>query len=197
MHYKRIQKHGTADYRWGGRIIGRACLHCERPVVAHELCNRHYQMLQRHGDALFADKKKRAHMRPGIHMRRGYIMVTDAAELLVVDKADTPTIERTDKAHEAITRTKQGLREGRGRRRQWEHRKITGAKPGEIVHHIDLNPSNNTEDNLHVFANRSLHTQAHRSLEKVAASLVHHGIVIFDKHLGYYRLAESFALSNE
>ena len=88
-----------------------------------------------------------------------------------------------------------GLRNGRRQDRQWEHRKVAGAKPGEIVHHIDGNPLNNEKENLHIFKTAQDHAIAHRSLEKAAYALLSHGIVVFDQDSGVYILSESFLRS--
>jgi hypothetical protein len=70
MHYKRVQKHGSPEYRWGGKVVGRACRHCARPVAARDFCLRHYQMWHRHGDPLFADKKKLGGMPVGTSLKQ-------------------------------------------------------------------------------------------------------------------------------
>ncbi len=189
MHYKRIQRHGTADYRWGGKEVGRACKHCDRQVVAKDLCMRHYQMWHRHGDPLFADKKKVASLPHGEHMRRGYKMVCPVADMPKAVIAGPST----EKAHRISAPKPMGLRDGTKRsRRQWEHRKVAGAGRGQIVHHIDGNPLNNEAANLHVFEDAKDHAIAHRSLEKLAFQLYRDGVVLFDPQAGVYRLAESF-----
>lgn len=40
-------------------------------------------------------------------------------------------------------------------------------KPGEVVHHIDGNPANNSPGNLRLFPNQSAHTAHHRKVEKL------------------------------
>lgn len=196
MHYKRVQKHGSPEYRWGGKVIGRACKYCDRPVTAREMCVRHYQMWHRHGDPLHADSKKVEGLPNGEHKRRGYRMVTPVAEITKAAPVVDPSAEKTDRSHSAFIKS-HGLRDGSKRsRRQWEHRKLTGAKPGEIVHHIDLNPGNNDLLNLHVFPSPTEHAAAHRSLERAAAQLLQAGIVEFDRETGLYRLAESFLPAN-
>lgn len=85
-------------------------------------------------------------MAAGEHMRRGYKMVTPSATALKAVSASLATVEKTHKAHAANFEAK-GLRDGSSRsRRQWEHRKIAEAKPGQIVHHIDGDPLNNARD---------------------------------------------------
>ena len=188
MHYKRQRKHGSPEYRWGGRIVGRACAHCSRPVSAREMCMRHYQMWHRHGDALYADKKKKGGLPHGEHQRRGYKMVCPVAEMPAAVPADATT-EKTHR-HASQATINHGFRDGSKReRRQWQHRKIAGAKRGEIVHHIDLDPSNNDPGNLHVFKSAAAHGLAHRSLELAAAKFLADGLIVFDQATGLYRPA--------
>ena len=191
MHYKRVQRHGSAEYRWGGKVIGRACVHCDRPAVAREMCMRHYQMWHRHGDPLYADKKKNGGLTHGEHYRRGYKMVCPVAEYTRAQPATEKT-EKGDALNKSLTQKNHGLRDGSKRsRRQWEHRKIAGAKPGQIVHHIDGDRLNNDRDNLHVFDTAKAHADAHRSLELIAYSLLSCGLVRFDRESGRYELIES------
>lgn len=191
MHYKRVKKHGSPDYRWGGKVVGRACKYCERPVIAREMCWRHYQMWRRHGDALFADEKKVDGLPPGEHHRRGYKMVGPTAEIPPAIPADA-SVERSHRHGVQQQERNLKLRDGSRRsRRQWEHRKVAGAKPGQIVHHIDGDRLNNTKSNLHVFNSPSEHAKAHRSLEKIAYRLLETGLVEFDRDSGCYRLVES------
>lgn len=191
MHYKRVARHGNPEYRWGGKVVGRPCTFCARPAAAREMCERHYQMWLRHGDALYADNKKVNGMPNGTHMRRGrYIMECPVADIPKAAPATNPAIEKTDRPH-AVIRVNQGLRDGSKRsRREWRHRKIAGAKKGDVVHHIDLDPGNNDLLNLHVFHSPSEHAQAHRSLERAAAQLLAQGFLEFDRIEGVYRLAE-------
>ncbi len=42
-----------------------------------------------------------------------------------------------------------------------EHRLIAGAKPGQLVHHIDENPYNNDPDNLLILEGQKEHAQYH------------------------------------
>jgi hypothetical protein len=147
-------------------------------------------MLQRHGDPLYSDKKKKAGARPGVHIRRGYRNVTGLADAVFSGPITDPAVDKTSRPHAQATRIALGLRKS-GRRREWEHRKITGAKTGEIVHHVDGEKLNNILTNLHVFPDRPSHVACHRSLEKCAYALIAHGLVRFDPDEGVYRLAES------
>lgn len=148
-------------------------------------------MWHKHGDPLYADSKKIGGLPNGEHKRRGYKMVCPVTNITKASPITDPKIERSDNCHKSLL-INHGLRDGSKRsRRQWEHRKIANAQPGEIVHHIDLDPSNNMIDNLHVFESPKQHAIAHRSLELIAANMVKDGSVIFDRHSGLYRLAQS------
>lgn len=190
MHYKRVQKHGTPEYRWGGKVVGRECLYCDRPVAARDLCMRHYQMWHRHGDPLYADAKKVGGLPPGEHMRRGY-KITAPSKVAPAIPSSAST-EKTDRLHRQAFDSQELRTPGvkTNYRKHWEHRRVAGAKPGEIVHHIDGNPLNNAIANLHVFNSPGPHAAAHRSLERCAYSLLAQGLVIFDAQQGIYRLAE-------
>lgn len=143
-------------------------------------------MLQRHGDPLYADKKRVGGTTPGTQARRGYVAVTVGAALNFPPPATSPTVEKSDAPHRAAFAA-QGKR-GNGRnRREWEHRRIVKAKRGEVVHHIDLVPTNNDPINLHVFRSAAAHARAHRSLERAAAQLLHVGLLEFDRETGLYR----------
>lgn len=43
---------------------------------------------------------------------------------------------------------------------------ITGLKPGQVVHHIDGDRSNNDPSNLMVFDSHAEHTQFHHQLRR-------------------------------
>jgi hypothetical protein len=151
-------------------------------------------MWHRHGDPLYADKKKVFGLPNGEHHRRGYKMVCPVAEFPVAIQSNEQTEKSDALSKQAFVA--HGFRDGSGKNyRVWEHRKITDAKKGEIVHHIDLNPGNNDRLNLHVFPSPKEHGAAHRSLELVAVELLMKGLVEFDRTSGTYRLTESFRLS--
>lgn len=124
-------------------------------------------------------------------------MVCQVSETERAAPATDAQIEKKDASHKRATRTNKGLRDGTGRvRREWQHRKIMGAKRGEIVHHIDLNPGNNNIGNLHVFTSPAEHALAHRSLERSAAELLCRGLIEFDRVSGLYQLVEFAYQSN-
>ena len=117
-------------------------------------------------------------------------MVTPVAGHTKASPADA-AVEKTHR-HSASLNQPHGFRDGSKRdRKVWEHRKIAGAKPGEIVHHIDGNRANNAPENLHVFSSPSQHGAAHRSLELIAYQFLALGAVEFDSETGLYRLIES------
>lgn len=147
---------------------------------------RHYQMWHRHGDALFADKKRVEGLPPGQHKRRGYLMESPVIDIPKAAPSSAST-EKSDRHHRQAFDAR-GLRDGTKRsRREWKHRKLVGATPGQVVHHIDLDPMNNDLLNLHVFASAKEHGAAHRSLELAAAEFLAMGLIEFDRESGLYR----------
>lgn len=190
MHYKRVQKHGSPEYRWGGKVVGRPCLHCERAAIARDMCYRHYLMWWKHGDPLYSDKNRKSDSTYGNHIRKGYKMVTSVAEMPAAEPSSAQT-EKKDRHHSKGLQPLR-LRSGFGSRRTYEHRDVAGAKPGEIVHHIDGDKVNNTLDNLHVFPGAAEHAIAHRSLEQAAYSLLRYGLVRFDRESGLYQVIDLF-----
>jgi hypothetical protein len=57
---------------------------------------------------------------------------------------------------------------------------------GEIVHHVDMHPSNNEPGNLHVCDTLQQHAEIHRSLNDLVAGLIEDGIIAFDCSAGKY-----------
>jgi hypothetical protein len=191
-----VQKYGSPDYSWGGRVVGRPCAHCERPVAAKDMCMRHYLMNRLHGDPLFSDKKKIGSMPPGLRLHKGKIVESVGSRMDYPPPASDPRIQKRDAPHKTHTAA-QGKRSEGKRKAVWQHRRVAGAKQGQVVHHIDLNQVNNAPSNLHVYEGPSGHAKGHCSLNKIAkalgrkaASLVHSGEVVFDRLTGTYRLAE-------
>lgn len=60
---------------------------------------------------------------------------------------------------------------------------------GEIIHHIDLDKTNCTIENLYLCANHKEHIQLHRSMEAICRSLFKEGKIAFDGKR-YYRLED-------
>lgn len=58
----------------------------------------------------------------------------------------------------------------------------------EQVHHIDLDKSNSSIENLHVFENASLHAKSHKSLEYCAIQFFKKGQIIFNETTGLYEI---------
>lgn len=80
--------------------------------------------------------------------------------------------------------------EGRGHKRSRVYRtaaaRIMGRPlaKGEDVHHIDLNWRNNDPQNL-VVASRKRHSDLHKQLEAISATLFVAGLVTFSEQTGY------------
>ncbi|WP_394797968.1 HNH endonuclease [Flavobacterium psychrophilum] len=53
-------------------------------------------------------------------------------------------------------------------------------KCGEVIHHIDLDKTNNSIENLHLFKNQNEHQKCHIQLEHVGAELFKRGIIGFE-----------------
>ena len=53
-------------------------------------------------------------------------------------------------------------------------------EPDEVVHHIDLDPTNNHPQNL-CLTTKSLHIKLHWQLQRLAAEMVKDGRIIFDE----------------
>lgn len=70
------------------------------------------------------------------------------------------------------------------------HRIISGAKPGEVVHHINGVKSDNNITNLAVLASQSVHASVHNSLEQAAFALVRAGVIVFDHAACGYRVSD-------
>ena len=60
----------------------------------------------------------------------------------------------------------------------------------EIVHHIDLDKSNNEEYNLHLFDKQQDHGCCHWSLNSMVRELIDKNIIQFDSDKGIYTLLE-------
>jgi HNH endonuclease len=58
--------------------------------------------------------------------------------------------------------------------------------PGESIHHIDGNKSNNDINNLYLCDN-SKHRQAEYSLQRLIPNLLQKGVISFDKEQGIYK----------
>lgn len=79
--------------------------------------------------------------------------------------------------------------------RVMEHRQVAEEqlgrplRAGEVVHHIDLDKTNNSPSNLVVCESRSEHRLVHVSIEQLVHDLMHDGLVIFDRSVMGYRRA--------
>lgn len=76
---------------------------------------------------------------------------------------------------------------------KWVHRAVAEEMLGrkltknEVVHHINLNKLDNDKNNLYVCDNKT-HLRLHRQLERMAATLIDDGLIIFEN--GEYRWSE-------
>jgi hypothetical protein len=76
--------------------------------------------------------------------------------------------------------------------RVMEHRAVAEEmlgrqlKPGEIVHHINCDKTNNDPGNLHVLPGRAEHALAHHSLNALVAELMASGAIVYDRTSGRY-----------
>lgn len=59
---------------------------------------------------------------------------------------------------------------------------------GEVVHHIDLDKTNNDLRNLVLLRDESAHRAAHNSLVRVAASLVKSGLIRYVRGRNCYEI---------
>lgn len=64
-------------------------------------------------------------------------------------------------------------------------------KAGEQVHHIDIQPRNNRDDNLHLFSSNAAHSRAHSSLSRLVKQLLECGVICFNAAKGEYELCET------
>lgn len=81
--------------------------------------------------------------------------------------------------------------------RRMEHRAVMEERlgrdlqRGEVVHHIDLDKSNNRRANLYLCNGVSEHMRIHRSLDKLVSILLQRDIIIFNRRKGIYQLCET------
>ena len=94
-----------------------------------------------------------------------------------------------DKRREGDTYLNRGYAITRGRDGTPEHRVVTAAQPGEVVHHIDGDRSNNAIENLAVLS-ASGHREAHASLRNLSYHLVRIGLIEYDRAARAYVLRE-------
>ena len=59
-------------------------------------------------------------------------------------------------------------------------------QPGEIVHHIDGNRSNNDESNLHLCRNHAEHMWLEKQIKGLFREMMRRGLVKFNRKLGVY-----------
>lgn len=64
-------------------------------------------------------------------------------------------------------------------------------RPGEQVHHIDLDTGNNRSENLHLCGSVSDHNRAHTSISRLVCELLERGAIRFDVATGEYELCET------
>lgn len=80
--------------------------------------------------------------------------------------------------------------------RVMEHRVVVAESIGrdiydhEVVHHIDLDKTNNKRTNLLLCGSRSEHKKIHDQLESLAGSLVRAGLIVFNHDRREYELCD-------
>src|SRR5574343_842402 len=76
--------------------------------------------------------------------------------------------------------------------RRYQHHVIAEQKLGrplkdkEVIHHIDLDKTNNSPENIYVCRDNKEHRLIHGQLEREAGKAVREGLIKFDPEHGYY-----------
>lgn len=82
---------------------------------------------------------------------------------------------------------------------EWRHEHILVVervlgrrlRNGELVHHINLDKSDNRPSNLHLCSDGVAHSRAHTSLNRLVGELLERGIIAFNTASGEYELCET------
>ena len=163
-HWRRWKKWGDPNKVYiGGRkhsVDGPVqyetkCKYCDRNAVARGLCSTHYNSWYVWGDPEHIDRVKEN--KRGSHPTGFY----ETKQGYIIHK-DKPY-------HREIVESIIGRE----------------LKKTEIVHHIDMDKSNNSPDNLYLCENRAMHNQCHYSAEQLISELFKEGKVVFKD--GVYR----------
>lgn len=155
---------------------------CERKHAAKGLCLMHYKRLRNRGttDEFVYPPKPTCHHCEREAIARGLCPKHWKQWRLTGDPL------HADKRREGDTYLSRGYPILRGRSAMPEHRAITAAQPGEVVHHIDGDRANNAVENLAVLASAAEHRKAHASLQRLAYQLIRLGVIGYDRESNTY-----------
>ncbi len=80
--------------------------------------------------------------------------------------------------------TRTGRRRIPHKRSATTYRKLVKTQPGEVVHHLNCNETDDRVENL-VAVSRQRHAALHKQLETLSAQLFKAGLITFDMETGY------------
>ena len=159
---------------------------CNRPLVDRErgVCLMHYKRIRKYGSVDLPKRTDPAIERcsvcdrlVGEHGARGLCSRHYQSWKRYGDplQSERNTTERTSRA-----------------KRRRRHYRATAEsvigrtlQPGEIVHHIDLDATNNAPNNLYVCRDAAEHGHIHASLERAASEFIKQGLLVLEN--GEYR----------
>ncbi len=157
---------------------------CERPAVCKGCCDKHYRLLKKYGDPLYAEKKKeecRVKPRPCIICQTVFIPDRHRKDARFCSKrciwvaTKGPEFNAKIAKESAAKRgdAQRGKGDGKTYRKlngRHEHRLVAAQnrgyplQKGEIVHHKDGNKFNNDPDNLAIIT-QGQHLREHKLWE--------------------------------
>lgn len=140
----------------------------------------------------FWDKEKEE------YLRKNYLKYTDKELAEYLDTTISSIAKKRLRMGLKIFKKKPYINESgyiqinRNGKRTFLHRKVAEdklgrkLKPGEVVHHVNGNKTDNSFDNLYVCKNKNHHGRVHNSLENIAFELLKKGIIGFNEKEGEY-----------